>query len=232
MADVEGALEYFAKGIHIGKVLVAVEDGVPVLPARPEISGPVGDIVAQALRAAGSLGGLPVCCVERLEDVQEELFKEAQLLVTGSKAAAKVFQKLRPEGSCLVLPRWEPLANLDDWLTMGGASGVSHDFIEEIKRVCQSFMMQILPRMSHALQISDGSEGLIVASEDEPEGDLRGWLFSIVEEMAGPIEMDTTFEDAGAETLNLFFSIEVDETTCSGHDRPIKRESKETITRL
>ena len=25
-----------------------------------------------------------------------------------------------------------------------------------------------------------------------------GWLFSIVEEMAGPIEMDTTFEDAGA----------------------------------
>ena len=57
-------------------------------------------------------------------------------------------------------------------------------------------------------------EGLIVASEDEPEGDLRpgreaskawmsrgGWLFSIVEEMAGPIEMDTTFEDAGTETF-------------------------------
>jgi len=27
-----------------------------------------------------------------------------------------------------------------------------------------------------------------------------GWLFSIVEEMAGPIEMDTTFEDAGGNT--------------------------------
>ena len=44
-----------------------------------------------------------------------------------------------------------------------------------------------------------------------------GWLFSIVEEMAGPIEMDTTFEDAGAassldgiSTGNVFYVFSTD----------------------
>ena len=43
LLSLPGALEYFAKGIHIGKVLVAVEDGVPVLPSRPQVIGPAGE---------------------------------------------------------------------------------------------------------------------------------------------------------------------------------------------
>ena len=135
-------MEYFAKGIHIGKVLVAVEDGVPVLPERPSVQGSETDLVAQALRASGGRGGLAVSCAERLEDVSVELLREAQLLVTGSRAAAKVFEQLRPLGSCVVLPRWEPLANLDDWLTMGGAEEVELD--------------EGMPRMSHLWRASHG----------------------------------------------------------------------------
>jgi len=163
MANLKGALEYFAKGIHIGKVLVAVEDGVPVLPSRPQVIGPCGDMVTQSLRAAGTEeGGLRVHCVQCLEDVQE--IDQAEMVITTSKSVAAILKELRPEAGCIVLPQWEPLSNLDEWLTLGG---------------------------------------IIITSEEEPEGDLCGWLFSIVEEMAGPIEMDTTFEDAGLDSLSL-----------------------------
>lgn len=164
MANLKGALEYFAKGIHVGKVLVAVEDGVPVLPSRPQVIGSAGDIMTQSLRAAGTEeGGVRVHCVQCLEDVPEKL-DQAQMVITTSKSVAAILKEVSPEAGCLVLPRWEPLSNLDEWLTLGG---------------------------------------LVITSEDEPEGDLRGWLFSIVEEMAGPIEMDTTFEDAGLDSLSL-----------------------------
>lgn len=164
MANLKGALEYFAKGIHVGKVLVAVEDGVPVLPSRPQVIGSAGDIMTQSLCAAGTEeGGVRVHCVQCLEDVPEKL-DQAQMVITTSKSVAAILKEVSPEAGCLVLPRWEPLSNLDEWLTLGG---------------------------------------LVITSEDEPEGDLRGWLFSIVEEMAGPIEMDTTFEDAGLDSLSL-----------------------------
>jgi len=162
MADLRGALEYFGKGIHIGKVLVAVEDGVPVLPRRPQVIGP-NDIVTQSLRAAGTEEGLRVHCVQSLEDMPENLCS-ADMVITSSKSVAAILKKLNPKARCLVLPRWEPLSSLDEWMTL---------------------------------------EGHVIASEDEPEGDLSGWLSSIVEEMAGPIELDTTFEDAGLDSLSL-----------------------------
>ena len=52
-----GALEYFAKGIHIGKVLVAVEDGVPVLPSRPQVIGPAGDTCHRRINSLCDING-------------------------------------------------------------------------------------------------------------------------------------------------------------------------------
>eukprot|EP00435_Cladocopium_sp_Y103_P051260 s193_g15.t2 len=82
MANLKGALEYFAKGIHIGKVLVAVEDG---------------DIMTQSLRAAGTEeGGVRVHCVQCLEDVPEKL-DQAQMVITTSKSVAAILKEVSPE---------------------------------------------------------------------------------------------------------------------------------------
>ena len=64
---VQGALEYFAKGIHIGKVLVAVEDGVPVLPSRPQVIGPCGETwlrIHCEWTTLWRFGRIEVCCDE------------------------------------------------------------------------------------------------------------------------------------------------------------------------
>ncbi|CAJ1394121.1 unnamed protein product [Effrenium voratum] len=167
MSDLQGALNFFAKGVHIGKILVSVED-VAVQPARPSrILRPPADFASQALKAKYGMdeGAGGVHCVPQLADASEELLApNARMVLTASGAVATMARELCPEATCVWLPRWEPVNSLDEWLKLGG---------------------------------------FIRASEEEPIGDLSGWLLSIVEEMAGPIEMDTTFEDAGLDSLSL-----------------------------
>jgi aryl carrier-like protein len=45
--------------------------------------------------------------------------------------------------------------------------------------------------------------GSLVAAEEEAGGNLREWLLEAVSEMAGPVQMDTTFESTGLDSLNL-----------------------------
>jgi aryl carrier-like protein len=46
-------------------------------------------------------------------------------------------------------------------------------------------------------------QGAVVAVEEEKEGDLHEWLMEVVEEMAGSINMQQTFESAGLDSLAL-----------------------------
>jgi len=170
MAELPQALEYFSKGVHIGKVLVGISDeGTPALPARPAaVDGPAFDAVTQALRgefgARGGPGG--VVCVPGLADLASEAQLDgATVVVTASRAVAAMAATARPGALVVELPKWEPLKNLGDWLQLSGH--------------------------------------FVMTEEQESEGDVREWLLSVVQEMAGSIEMDQTFEDAGLDSLEL-----------------------------
>jgi NADPH:quinone reductase-like Zn-dependent oxidoreductase/aryl carrier-like protein len=176
MSELSNALEYFSKGVHIGKVLVAMGEGdVPVLPAYPmSVQGPPGDLVAEALREvtgarprspADGRGGAH--CVPNLQAVASvEELTDAQVVITCSRAVAHLAAAHAPGALCVELPRWEPVskASLDEWLALGGN---------------------------------------VVAVEEEYSGDLREWLVEMLAEMAGSVRMDDTFEAIGLDSLSL-----------------------------
>jgi len=167
ISELPKALEYFSKGVHVGKILVELDD-TPALPARPRfVNGPVGDAVTQALRTAlgAEAGPGGVVCIPSLRalvDVGD--LQAAQVVVSASPAVIAIAEAVCPTALRVELPRWEPVAGIDDWLSLGGH---------------------------------------VVAVEEEEGGDLREWLLEVVEEMAGPIEMDENFESTGLDSLSL-----------------------------
>jgi len=168
MAELHKALEYFSKGIHVGKVLVTIEEETPVLPALPaSVAGPRKDIVVEALRLATDAADGPggVVCVPRLEALANlDVLAGAEVVLTASAAVGALAKAVCPEALCVQLPRWEPISGMDDWLKLGGH---------------------------------------LVAVEEEHEGDLREWLVEVMSEMAGPVDMEETFERAGFDSLML-----------------------------
>nr|AQS99290.1 type I polyketide synthase [Gambierdiscus polynesiensis] len=123
IAELPQALEYFSKGVHVGKVLVTVEE-TPVLPALPSaVSGPAKDVVAAALQAAISArwGKGGVVCIPQLEALTSlEELNSAEAVVTASMAVASLVRSARPEVLCVQLPRWEPVRGIEDMLQLGG----------------------------------------------------------------------------------------------------------------
>mmetsp|Transcript_16138 Transcript_16138/g.56290 ORF Transcript_16138/g.56290 Transcript_16138/m.56290 type:complete len:2677 (-) Transcript_16138:165-8195(-) len=125
ISEMSNALEYFSKGIHVGKVLVGMDD-TPVLPARPTaVSGPAGCLVTQALRAAlgatSAKGG--VVCVPDLGALMalgEGDLQGAQVVISASPAVIAIAEVVCPEAIRVELPRWEPIASIDEWLALGG----------------------------------------------------------------------------------------------------------------
>jgi len=179
-SDVSSALQYFSKGVHVGKILVEIDD-VPVLPMRPkgllETDATKQDLVSQYLKM--HLGGeaveapevLTLPAFDTLLSTSDAALKDAKVVISASAPAIAAAAKLCPQATRIQLPFWEPFAvnasgGLDDWLML---------------------------------------QGEVVAGEEDiaEGGDLRGWLLEVIEEMAGPIEMDMAFEDAGLDSLSL-----------------------------
>jgi len=123
MAELPKALEYFSRGVHIGKVLVTVEE-TPVLPALPTaVTGPEGDMVTEALRTAIGAEDGPggVVCMPSLGAVAAlEDLARARVVVSASAAVGALAERVCPEAVCVQLPRWEPISGIDDWLQLGG----------------------------------------------------------------------------------------------------------------
>jgi len=123
MAELPKALEYFSKGVHIGKVLVNVGD-TPVLPALPvAVTGPQRDVVADALRMAISVGDGPggVVCVPHFEALgSPEELAGAQVVISASAAVCALATTVCPEALTVQLPRWEPISRVTDWLRFEG----------------------------------------------------------------------------------------------------------------
>mmetsp|Transcript_65880 Transcript_65880/g.190015 ORF Transcript_65880/g.190015 Transcript_65880/m.190015 type:complete len:432 (+) Transcript_65880:671-1966(+) len=124
ISELSKALEYMSKGVHIGKILIEIDDGVSVLPTAPcAVAGPRRDAVTQALRAQlgakDSSGGL-VCVpdIGALRTVDE--LRVAQVVVTASRAVVAIAESVCPEAIRIEVPRWEPLPAIDDWLALGG----------------------------------------------------------------------------------------------------------------
>jgi NADPH:quinone reductase-like Zn-dependent oxidoreductase/aryl carrier-like protein len=117
------ALEYFSKGIHIGKVLIEIE-ATPVLPIRPAfVQGPAFDLVSQSLRTALSAGEGPggVVCAPQLADVTAvEDLANAQVVLGASRVVAALAEVICPEALCIELPQWEPIKNITAWLPLRG----------------------------------------------------------------------------------------------------------------
>jgi len=170
MAELPAALEYFSRGVHIGKVLVTVED-TPVLPALPRsISAPLGDTVAQALRnEIGVTEGVDgIVCLPNLQALKHlDVMRGAQAIVSASPAVIALARAVAPASLSLHLPRWEPFVRFDQYLQLRG----------------------------HVVAVEE---------EENNEGtDLRAWILEVADEMAEPMEMEQTFEDAGFDSLML-----------------------------
>eukprot|EP00929_Paragymnodinium_shiwhaense_P111785 TRINITY_DN80072_c0_g1_i1.p1 TRINITY_DN80072_c0_g1~~TRINITY_DN80072_c0_g1_i1.p1 ORF type:complete len:3057 (-),score=764.27 TRINITY_DN80072_c0_g1_i1:103-9273(-) len=168
ISELPQALEYFSKGVHIGKVLVSTEGETPVHPTRPNtVSGPQLDPVTQALRVASSAreGAGGIVCVPQFASLASPAALEgARIVVTKSRAVAALTEAICPECLCVELAKWEPIKTVDPWLLLAGQ---------------------------------------YVAVEEEKEGDLREWLMEVVQDMAGSITMEQTFEAAGLDSLAL-----------------------------
>jgi len=145
MKKLSNALEYFSKGVHIGKVLVSIGEDVPVLPARPAtVAGLHGDAVAASVRVAlAAKDGLHgVVCVPTFKTLAAvEDLVGARVVITGSRAVAAVATFVCPEALCVELPRWEPIGSLDSWLAHRGhvvateqeeREGNLHDWLVEV----------------------------------------------------------------------------------------------------
>jgi len=152
MSDLSGALEYFSKGVHIGKVLVAVQN-CEVLPARPQkVEGPKDDLVSGCLQAvlSASEGTGGVLCAPTLSDLAETSLRSAQLVLTASPAVAAAVQVLNSQATCVTLPVWEPVMDLDEWLSLGGQIFASE---EEVEGDLRQWLFQTVEEMSGPIQL-------------------------------------------------------------------------------
>eukprot|EP00931_Biecheleriopsis_adriatica_P072874 TRINITY_DN47262_c0_g1_i1.p1 TRINITY_DN47262_c0_g1~~TRINITY_DN47262_c0_g1_i1.p1 ORF type:complete len:2707 (-),score=546.64 TRINITY_DN47262_c0_g1_i1:209-8329(-) len=158
MSDLSSALEYFSRGVHIGKVLVAVED-CPVLPARPTaVRGPDGDVVAQSLRlslgAEDGPGG--VLCVPSLRDLIVSDLSTTQLIFTASPAVASAVKVTNPDTSCILIPEWEPVGDIDNWLALGGQIQALEE--EEGQGDLHEWLMEIVEEMAGPIGMDEKFE--------------------------------------------------------------------------
>jgi len=168
MDELDKALEYFSKGIHVGKLLISIGQQTPVHAAHPStILGPVNDTMTQALKeklgATEGKGG--VVCIRNLSGLTNtHILDGAQMVLTSSRAVADVAHSLDPQMLSIILPHWEPIANVQEWF---------------------------------------GLQGRFVATEEEKDGNLEEWLMEVVQEMAGTLRMDQSFESVGLDSLAL-----------------------------
>ncbi|CAK0892769.1 unnamed protein product [Prorocentrum cordatum] len=154
------ALEYFSKGVHVGKVLVSIED-TPAIPALPRaVSGPPGDEVAATLRrslsAADGPGGL--VCVPSLQSLSTTAQLEgAQAIVTASGAVAALARAVCPGALCVQLARWEhlPASALDEWLSLGGSLVASE---EEAGGNLREWLVEVVSEMAGPFEMDAAFE--------------------------------------------------------------------------
>jgi len=74
------------------------------------------------------------------------------------------------------------------------------------RAVCPEALCVRLPRWEPVAGLDAWLQlgGHVVAVEEEEQaGDLQAWLLEVVAEMAGPVEMDASFESAGLDSLML-----------------------------
>ncbi|CAE7031249.1 ppsC, partial [Symbiodinium natans] len=152
MSDLAGALEYFSKGVHVGKILVAVEP-CEVRPRCPStVAGPKDDVVRQCLQAmlAASEGPGGVLCAPTIDSVTAADLQSAELVLTASPAVSAAAQVLNPEVTCVRLPSWEPVLDLDDFLCLGGHIVAIE---EETEGDLYQWLLQTVADMSGPIQL-------------------------------------------------------------------------------
>eukprot|EP00928_Gymnodinium_smaydae_P019045 TRINITY_DN17271_c0_g2_i3.p1 TRINITY_DN17271_c0_g2~~TRINITY_DN17271_c0_g2_i3.p1 ORF type:complete len:2830 (-),score=446.37 TRINITY_DN17271_c0_g2_i3:271-8760(-) len=152
IGELSDALEYFSKGVHIGKVLVTIEE-TKAYPARPmSVAGPALDAVSQTLRAglsaADGLSG--VLCVPTLDDLksQEDLL-QARVVLTASRAVAEIAETLNPKSLCVELPRWEPVGSINEWLCLQHGHFVAVE--EEQAGNLQEWLLDVVREMAGSI---------------------------------------------------------------------------------
>jgi NADPH:quinone reductase-like Zn-dependent oxidoreductase/aryl carrier-like protein len=155
------ALEYFSKGVHIGKVLVSIGDDTLVHAACPaEVRGPQGDAFTQALRQKLRAGSLPggVVCLPRLCNLEKESdLHGAQVVLTTSHAVAELASVLEPKSLCIQIPRWEPVASLNGWLGLHGCFVATE---EEKAGNLQEWLMQVVGEMAGEIGVDQTFESV------------------------------------------------------------------------
>jgi NADPH:quinone reductase-like Zn-dependent oxidoreductase/aryl carrier-like protein len=147
------ALEYFSKGIHIGKVLVAIGDDTLVHATQPSaILGPPSDAVTQALQSKLCIPNAPggVLCIPALRALEklETHLADAQVVLTTSRAVADFAGVLAPSALCIQLPKWEPIAGLNAWL---GLKGVFLASEEEKTGNLEAWLMEVVGEMAGSI---------------------------------------------------------------------------------
>jgi len=161
ISELSEALEYFSKGVHIGKVLVSISENVPVSAARPtKVSGPLGDPVTQALQVAlnakPGLGG--VVCVPNLQALTSvEELRGAQVVLTASSAVAALAACMCPDALCVELPRWEAIKSLDEWLGLQGNFVATE---EESAGNLQEWLMEVISEMAGNIDMDQTFEAV------------------------------------------------------------------------
>lgn len=157
--DLSKSLEYFSKGVHIGKVLVSIDSDTLVNPSCPAaLLGPPGDAVSQALKiqlnAEEAPGG--VVCIPHFRDLQAEKdLNGAHVVLTTSRAVADLARAIEPQALCVQLPKWEPVANLHAWLGLHGCFVATE---EEKAGNLQEWLMEVVEDMTGSISMDQSFE--------------------------------------------------------------------------
>jgi len=108
-----------------------------------------------------------VVCIPTLQDLQAETdLLGAQVVLTGSRAVNEAAGAIEPHALCIQLPKWEPIASLNDWLGLTGRFVATE---EEKAGNLQEWLMEVVGEMAGAIGMdqtfeSDGLDYLALIS--------------------------------------------------------------------